>query len=473
MEVTQPQYLPTNIDRSDFGLASHHKPREFIVTAQNPDLRAATVNKLHDYISCKKPLPCHEPISAGRSIFSLTKDLGNLPDISSDATKSKGIQALVELPTGDFKQVFPQADLAYNTVPQAHYRLDSRLRMETVFSGLKALNSLLHKGANNEFDFGCRLAKVDAGFEGLLAVKFGTELQPEIDCFDQGTKTRVTGGVISKHDPESDTVASFVQFTWHRVDSETVLIKLPVSMHVDCDADFEDLIVNFSSIYQKVAAANSRAIFDAGIGRHSSVATNFFINQFNQKVYQTDLDTCINLSELPLEMRGPQVIRDVASALVKMTSLLGICALSPDLIIHLLSPSAGNIFYGPLSAYFAEYASDLEIRQSASRLQNRYVMYLNDRHKKLPAVKQQMIDANTQGKSDTYSYQESIFRFIMEPFLKDTILEIYTLLKDSRFESAGYPLPDISTDALNKQLFDGLMLYRKAIMKERGWGQPK
>ncbi len=464
--VASPLLAPSveTVDRSEFLPATDRVLRRFLITHRHPDLTPEEADLLGRFASCAEPQPCSTPLAAGRTIYSRSAEAGSLAKRGIRGVKSKGIQGLTALSETSFQQVRPSPDRSYSDFPRVHLMLDEHLRLQVVGSGLKALHSLLETGAANEYRFQQALASVDAGLAALLAVRFGTHDTPEFDCFDRGTRTRRTGGVFLAHDADATTVAARIRFIWHRLSHGPLTVRRPASGHLSPACDLEDLVANFVAIYQKVAQVNARAILEAGVARHASVTTNFLINQFSERVYQTDLDSCLDMRDLPDNLRGPQVIRDVSSALVKMTTSLCLCALSEDLMALLSGPGAVNIFNGVLQAYFGAFAGSRDIDDTAIRLQHRLVRYLTDRPRTLCAQKELYVLADAAGHHETSQYHQDLFRFIMEPFHKDCILELYGLLKGSRFEAAGYALPTISPKALNRQLFSGLMTYRAAVM---------
>jgi hypothetical protein len=408
-------------------------------------------------------LRCSAPLKAGRTIYSRCSDTSSLAARGIRGVKSKGIQALVAESEGVFTLVSPSPGEQYSDIPFAHIALDEDLQPRVAMGGPKALHSLLESGAVNEYRFQNALASVGAGLPALMVVSFGAHDAPEFDCFDRGTKTRRTGGVFLAHDPDADIVALHVSFIWHRLADGTVAVTPPHARPFGPRCTLADLVANFVTIYDRVTDVNARAIFEAGVTRHASVATNFLINRFSDQVYQTDLDTCLDLSTVPRDRRGPQVIRDVSSTLVKMGASLCLCAWSAELDDLLSSHDSTRLFRGALKSYFGRFVDRRLVDEAAARLQLRLLHYVQRRGDVVVTLKDRYALARLTGNHEAAGRRQDTFRYIMEPFYKDCILELYALLKGSRFETAGYALPTISGDALSARLDAGLLAYQRAV----------
>ena len=262
-----------------------------------------------------------------------------------------------------------------------------------------------------------------------MAVAFGTDQAPEVDCFDDGSLSRRTGGVFLAHDPDTASLSTHLHFLWHRRGDGTLVVVEPAARHLGTDCGLRDLVANFISIYERLARANAVALFDAGVARHSSVPTNFLINRFSENVYQTDLDTCIAIDTLPEHRRGPQVVRDVSSTLVKMAGSLCLCAWSEDLA-DLLSPTGTTrAFRGVLDAYFGRFAAARAVEDAAARLQRRFLRYVERRLDSLRPLKDGYVTAEAAGRGAIAGSHQDALRFVMEPFFRDVVLELYLLLK--------------------------------------------
>lgn len=77
----------------------------------------------------------------------------------------------------------------------------------------------------------------------------------------------------------------------------------------------------FVAAQARVAYGAGRALrrfAQSGLYRYSSAWDNFYLNKRSAEIYLTDLDSSRQLSELPEEIRGMQVLRDLAGALYRL-----------------------------------------------------------------------------------------------------------------------------------------------------------
>jgi hypothetical protein len=88
-----------------------------------------------------------------------------------------------------------------------------------------------------------------------------------------------------------------------------------------------------------------------------------------------------------------------------------------------------------------------------------------DRLDLLRRLKDGYVAAATGACAEVARDHQDALRFVMEPFFRDVVLELYLLLKDSRFESAGFALPKVAQSILQAQLTGGLRRYRAAIAR--------
>lgn len=91
--------------------------------------------------------------------------------------------------------------------------------------------------------------------------------------------------------------------------------------------------------------------------------------------------------------------------------------------------------------------------------------YLRHRWASLAIVRDGYVLTDGAGNREAARRHQDVFRFMMDGFHYDVIIGLYQLLKDSRFESAGFPLPAITPFALAAQLAAGLRNYRGAIVR--------
>lgn len=100
-----------------------------------------------------------------------------------------------------------------------------------------------------------------------------------------------------------------------------------------------------------------RRFAQAGLYRYSAGWDNFFLDRRSADVYLTDLDSTRPLSELPVQIQGMQVMRDLAGALYRVANKL----YHPN-VVHAFSRRA-LLTWNPLAALVSGYF-DVHISRS-------------------------------------------------------------------------------------------------------------
>ncbi|MCO6432588.1 MAG: hypothetical protein J5J00_17180 [Deltaproteobacteria bacterium] len=436
--------------------------------AGNPELLRsslrATAEELDYLLSITGGAPLPELTGqrpAGRSLY-LSGPFGSF--------KAKGLAGY--LPEIGIVDREPQN--LYRRLNEPHLKITSDWRAEIVYSPPSARFSMPAERACREFDCLERLARCGVAREPLLvATLYDKGGGPEHDFAG-----RLTGAVYSRGG-EADIflgeLLSFGVVGCDVINSGVMVVRNNPAPRTFEERELLNIVAESCEFMAAIGMLRRRAI-DSGVFRHVSHLGNFLVDKYNGTLSLADTDSCLILErDLPQELVGQQLVRDLASDLTRQIAGLSYKLFSGRYLRMLdhQGPFRFNTFYNFLRGYFADDLSDSEVRSASRALTAKYAAFVKDPDvfQDLALLAQQKANSVLCGTSRVQHKLHLQWDFIHASFKGTAMGAVYDLLRKSKAHKELFPDPQTGAE-VEERLRPGLKTYiseyRAAI--RRAWG---
>lgn len=356
-------------------------------------------------------------------------------------TKMKGLRGVRNLQNGSYEVVAPEPLSRYGTGFQPHLVVDRDLNFRVEMASEKGLFSLTEKGAVNEYKLGEALSKANIGLRGLLAGAYWMDEKQRVVDF----KGQPTGAVFLESPPDLKELLSYLEF--YLIQSRPngpYHILLPENGYapVPC-ADPREPIIRFMRTSVQIGVIKRASAEEAHVGRHASHLNNLRINPYDESsLRMTDIDSCINYEELQPYMWGPQLLRDLASDILRNLSSFSFYAFS-ECYLEGVDNGSMNGFFPYLKGFFGGDVAADNIERVAQELHEQYFDHAGE-HLDM------IITMSSERNAAALTHQSSHVRKLLggwmmlhAPLVGPILEGCYQLLHESWLKEGGFTLPTI------------------------------
>lgn len=353
----------------------------------------------------------------------------------------KGGGGLTFKPFHGFERCPPQPSERFGTIDQPHLAIDETLTLSVVRSSPKALFSLRADQAAREYDCHQSLAAHSLSLRPLLAGELRTPQGTAVQDFTGAS----TGVVFLESSPRIKEMFSLMHFCVLDGMEKSTTLSFPVltsAAHLR-GAALDQCIENFQELSVRIGWLKRAALEHAGIGRHAGHLNNILYDNRTDRLYMTDLDTCLLIDrDLRTEQRGPQLLRDLASDLVRNLSSLSYYSYSGR-FLWLLENQKVNPFLPYLHGFFRDDLEETAINTHGRALLNAYHDFISPRREQLRAIAGQRTKAA--GSGNFVHYRALLGEWITEHtlMLAPVLEECYQMLGKSSLRERRFTLPAV------------------------------
>ena len=402
------------------------------------------------------PIPNMDLNGIGRTIYS------ELAEKRSDlsALKIKGVAGLVKNKNG-FKLVEPSPDriLIDN---QPHLAFDDKFNPRIVQGDSKFWHTHHANRAAREFECHKRLSDLGVAFKPLIAGVFRDDRGVVIsDLFG-----KPTGAIIIQHDPDYYFQTQFNQFYVLEPGEDQeglAIIKMGGRRFLGDIQSYLAVVGVYCEGTELVGSAKRIALEYGLMTRHVSHGDNVFLSSDMSTVKLSDLDSCLLLDlDSDQNMWGPQVVRDLASNLVRDFSNFTWMAASELFLISSGFEMGPNPITSYLSGFFKDDLSKDTIESCGKDIMQYYFeQVFSKKVDSLKRLTERKAEAFFTGNTKVLSELKTIWLTHNLRLLPKTLSVCYDLIAQSRLRDQGFKLSKIPKDELaRKLLLAGKMLYQ-------------
>ena len=249
---------------------------------------------------------------------------------------------------------------------------------------------------------------------------------------------RPTGAVFLESQPEAKELLRFMHFCVLDGMASGSSASFPVvgqREHLQ-GASFDECVENFLSFSRRIGAIKRIAVEHAGVGRHSGTLSNFLYISHRDRLLITDTDSCLQIDrDLREELRGPQLLRDLASDTFKNMCSLTFYGFSGR-FLHGVEAKKINPLSPILEGFFQGDVPKRSIKECTSKLLGAYTDFVECHHEQLKDLAWARVTSRYTAHLNDWL---RIHTSLLAPILEGS----YELIKKSRLADNKYIVPDM------------------------------
>lgn len=423
--------------------------------------------ELFNIARLRRSVPARTPVSSGRTVYVYVEP--NTAPFTS--IKLKGAAGIIETkgPFSDenpMRIIAPMANKRYNPhlMPFPHLYLDEYFNVGTRDESLKAGYSLTASGADREYDCMERGAKIDRCRLPLFSAKRTIKGMPEKDFL--GRETGVTASLFGF---DLSFLNNYIRFAAVEDAYGIGVVTGNETTKSHCN-EFNGALNLFFQFFYNMGQAKSEAAFETHIARHGGNPGNYAVSSKNSRMYLTDLDSALILDEIEGNKWGAQLVRDITTDTMRVAAIFSLGLAVPSMLQHLYERKLGP-FHFLFDGFFEGIASKEDIKTAADIFTQKYVSLVGSNNFFGTTRREFASELQANSHADILNEKCERMKDILHPLHTECLVLFYNLFRKSRTAAArGFTVPnlDLSEAHLRQKFADGVEIYRRALLKDKG-----